>query len=42
MDKPLPESALLAQCFAMCAHRNQPGKFEDAPEEFGDAMTDCP
>jgi len=28
---PLPEIALLAQGFAMCAHRNQRRKYEDAP-----------
>src|SRR5271166_4137098 len=27
----LPEIALLAQGFAMCAHRNQRRKYEDAP-----------
>ena len=31
MQIQLPEIALLAQGFAMCAHRNQPRKFEDAP-----------
>jgi (p)ppGpp synthase/HD superfamily hydrolase len=31
MGSPLPEIALLAQGFAMCAHRNQRRKHEDAP-----------
>jgi (p)ppGpp synthase/HD superfamily hydrolase len=31
MGSPLPEIALLAQGFAMCAHRNQRRKYEDAP-----------
>jgi (p)ppGpp synthase/HD superfamily hydrolase len=31
MIAPLAEIALLAQGFAMCAHRNQRHKYEDAP-----------
>ncbi len=31
MTDALPEIALLAQGFAMCAHRNQPRKHENAP-----------
>jgi (p)ppGpp synthase/HD superfamily hydrolase len=31
MGSPLPEIAVLAQGFAMCAHRNQRRKYEDAP-----------
>ncbi len=30
-DLKLPEIALLAEGFGMCAHRNQRRKFEDAP-----------
>ena len=31
MPVELPENALLAQGFAMCAHRNQRRKYEDVP-----------